>query len=386
MSGLILNLKREEMPLLEGKVGVFEVQEGCPEQCVICGANAGRYNGSMDWDDYTEISDGIAEIRRKYEIELFNRKRGYVYIFDSSNPPKYHSKEGSEERTLYNVANELYTVHKIKPSITIAGWKPGDNYMQHAMGQIVDAKKGGIRQWVKRMRSEKPPKIECDLCYSVKTVGNLARADYLKFLESLLGSTGVETVTSHADKIKEHTLDFLSQSLYARQLTENMRTLKGSGAAFSIQYIHKPESLPTEYRVFEYLFSREYVRDLFSYCEKESDTRFRPSYRGFAGLGRAHTLLGLELDSRETEKELILKKGCDPDSESPEDGFVDSVRIEHDGSISILLDDPSYISSTRIPKELFDARSEHYRRRGDSELSRKYAMLANLQGRNLLEH
>src|SRR3989338_6118727 len=220
MSKRTLNLNDEELPLLAGKIWNIDVQDGCVEQCVICGADAPKYHGSMEWDLFERICNGIAEIKESQNVNLLGDS---VAPFRRSNPVHYHSFSGGVERTLFDIVERLTNTHGKEVIVTIAGWKPGDNYMQLAMEKIVEHGRAELlhKMFQKSTDWHKHRLILTLISYSVKTAGALARADYLRFLKSLLGSTDVETVVRNSDKIRNHFSDFIEQSRYVHQLTEN---------------------------------------------------------------------------------------------------------------------------------------------------------------------
>ena len=85
------------------------------------------------------------------------------------------------------------------------------------------------------------------------------------------------------------------------------------------------------------------------------------------------------------DKAQTIEKGIDPDQYVPAGSQLVTAAIDADARLFLYQGSASNISSRPTPVRFFEARSEHYKRKGSAEESNTYVMLANLQGRNLLQ-
>jgi len=398
MTKEILNLNDDELQFLNHRIGTIELQQGCPVRCITCGNNAEQYSLNMPWGNYMKISDGILEIKAKKKIYLLQeedkiKKRPLIFLFGQSDPIYYRSFDGKKERTLWDAIEVLLNNHKVSTHLTTAGWRPGDNHMQRAAENIAHSIKHG-NEYIHFM-------------YSIKTVSQKTINEYLK-------------IQSKHDTKEKALEDFIQNSNYSHNLIENMKTFKGVKIGYSEQYLNydwlNEDINPFKYVYYSFLSSPlcsvfninadivlsepyEDIKDLFSldtiksitkYCSKQASldeikkkyNKSKFHYRAFSGIGRA-TQLGLkDLDDiginrldvnpgKERKKQVIMQ-----------DEF--SASIKADGTLRIFLGPENSLGKTLVPKPYFETRAEYYKNK-DVDKSKYFAMLANLQGKQLLD-
>lgn len=372
-----MRLSDEELQWLEKRVGVFDLQGGCPVKCLVCGADSEPFSGKyMSLEDYLTLSESIEQAREEKGIELLVEEEGYRHKGHYSIAP-FWASEPSSYRHLSEVVEDMHERHDRSTLVTTSGWKPGNNHMQRNMERIASQNHEGEEL--------------TNIFYSVKTVGALARKDWDIFLKRLFGDEDTVHIPRNIDVIRENLEDFFENSKYAAQLVANMATLDGSGVGYMIQYLEVTEGfsviLPEPYRRYEVLFSKECVKALFDWCRERSGATLKsqPEYRAFSGVGRAVTELGLKQHTVEADNYATISQGRDPEQHMviPQDRYT--VKIEHNGTLTIMMGNFGSLTTMPVPNEFFEARTAHYSRTGDIENWKLYRMLANLQGRNLLE-
>jgi hypothetical protein len=364
-----MKLSKEELKLLESKISVIDVQKGCPHQCLTCGVNAPKYKGSMSWKDFKTISDSILEAKVIRNIDLCNNDRyddiyGYMAPFWSSDPMFYRSMDGNTERTIYDIAMTFHTDHSKATLITTAGWNP-ESYIQKAAEKIVQA--------------HQDPKFTVNLMYSVKTVNPAVMRDYDEYLKRSGANIGL---------LK----DFIKDSSYVKRVTSNLMTLLPiltnpsynklnlSGLVYEPQYLDDKDILkddfPDEYSKYMSLFSK-YA--LYNICQ---DIRQKLGWRNnrerkFNGIGRAMEI-GIKKSYGVLENEEVLNNEC---KSRPNQKFY-YVMINGYGQLEIYYGVRNDLCKILVPKE-------HFQILSDKTVlpwkKKEYLLLANLQGRNLLE-
>ena len=338
-----------------GRIGTIDVQIGCPDQCILCGVNAERYNGSMPHDDYKQISESILELKTKKGIDVLSEK---VYPFNKSNPPYYHSKEW----TMHDIVTDLIVRHDKKVFITISGWTHGNNYMQKAMEKIVED------------YSDESSSL-CML-YSVKTVSEHVRREYASFMQK-------------QKSLQASDEEFIKQSRYVSRVIDNMRTLhkisvqKPSDAyknAYEFQFLNKEDidSLKPEYYEYKTLFSKEFMKKLMEHIQGAIDTReYLFKGRAFVGMGKALNIGDIKATAE--LKDYTNKIDKNLRTRFWNDKYY--VNINGRGEIEIYYGDYKSLASVLVPKEYFIAMAEKSILK---DMKNKYLMLSNLQGKSLL--
>jgi hypothetical protein len=378
-----MNLSERELHVLKGRVAYIDVQEGCPVQCFTCGFDAPRYRGSMSRSDFLFLSESIANVREKYDIDVLLPKRQGWYIepFHSSDPVYYHSREGSIEWTIYDILSTLYEHHERRIAITTAGWKGGNNYMQRAMEQFVHDRKLNKNVW---------------LTYSVKTVMPFVIKDYLSIVEQKGDPTPADS---------SRAITTLLEGDYAKRLEGNMTTLRGIQAFFWIQCVHASDlpDLPEKYKEpsLQNLFCDETVRGFFYACRKRALAGKRQRLWStddtyFDGFGRA-VQNGISLD----EHGRILLDHVDSVLHATRAAPIKKIprfysgtpniysRITPDGHMQLYLGPFAFLGSVTLTPEYFHARENLMRRMKNVKAPQltkcECQLLAGLCNRPLLE-
>ncbi|MGV8086332.1 MAG: hypothetical protein ACP5N1_01750 [Candidatus Woesearchaeota archaeon] len=346
-----LRLNDEELNWLERKLCTIDVQTGCPWQCIICGVDAPKHSGSMAWSDYIALSDSILDVKSKKNINL----KSYEGIdsFWSSDPMYYHSFDGGIERTAYDILNDLLQKHNDSIYITTAGWKSGNNYMQRAAEKIVDM----------NIKNNFNPLIY----YGVKTVSKQILKEYDSFLEK-----------SRSKKVSNS--DFIKESRYVSNFIDNARTLKNMEydyVTYMFYYIHSGDValLNKEYARYSPIFSREFMKQIYSCARSENliTTSFGSGI--FGGIGRALNIGRMSLNNDfKKNNSLVNSDKYLRDTEY-------SVHVNGLGKIEIYYGYKNSLSKVLVPKEYFNNLVNIF---GKNEDKKKYQMLANLQGKELL--
>jgi len=346
----LLRLNDEELYWLKGKLSTIDIQKGCPVQCIICGADAPMYSGSMVWSDYMLLSDSILEVREKKGISLL----GHSFTpFWSSDPIYYHSFDGNTKRTIYDIAKDITLRHKKGINITTAGWEYGNNYMQKAVEKIVEM-----------FNSEE---YNLSFCYSIKTTSKSVMHEYNLFLKK-----------SKHNYIAN--IDFIGKSHYVSNLIHNIGTLHSLEefmGIYDFQAIGNKDIklLNKEYILYSSLFSEKFMKNLHTYLTTKKVIKSDMRCRNFSGIGKALDIGKISIDDSLRENTEIINLT----SEIPSNKY--SVHISCLGNIQIYFGEDSSLSKLLVPYECFIAQAKQS---DDGEDKQTYQMLANLQGKELL--
>ena len=365
-----MKLSNEELRLLEGKIAQIDVQNGCPHQCTTCGTRAPKYKGSMPWKDFKIISDSIMETKIIKGIDLLNNERdeknfNHLVPFWASDPIYYRSMDGKKERTLYDVVMNFHNNLSKTTLITTAGWRPGDNYMQRAAEKIVEA--------------HTDPTLRVKIGYSLKTVTPNVMRDYDEYLARTGNNPWLMKNFLTESKYLSHVLDNL-RTLYPILTDPSYNKLHKSTLSYGLQWIENTDllsdSFPIEYDKYSMLFS-EYFMD---YLGKEISGKFEQigyCVQTFGGIGSA-------LDMGLTKAECLQKTEAIINTNSKRYVNTDlyHVMLNAEGRLNIYYGNRNSLEKIYVPKEHFQILSEksHMPR-----MRKKYEMLANLQGRKLLD-
>ena len=266
-------LNDEELIWLDGKIGVIDVQKGCPVQCITCGNNAPKYSGRMSWSDYMNLSDSILDVKITKNIDLFYKE---LIPFWSSDPIYYKSIDGAVEKTIFDVVKDLTFRHDKGVTFTTAGWKDGDNYMQKAIEKMVES------------YSNKKNKL-C-FTYSVKTVSRNVMSEYDLFLKN-----------SSNNKVSN--VEFILKSHYVNNLIDNAKLLKPldlfNNGIYSFQSLNTNDinNLNPEYKKYSSLFSTQFMRLLTVHLLEQECINSTYSTRTFCGIGKHLDVGQVSLDS-----------------------------------------------------------------------------------------
>ena len=358
MDKAFMKLTDEELKFLEHQIKIFDVQIGCPVQCITCGVCAPKYSGSMSWNDLTTISDSIVETRIRRNINIL-AESGPFAAFYSSEPLFYHSKDGDKEVSAYDVINKFSKDFERRLVLTTSGWTPGNNYMQKAIEQLI-ADENETGKLVSFM-------------YSLKTVSKNTIREYEKILKMYSGKD------AHAKALEE----FINDSAYSRNLQENIKTLsvlKKDSLRISLQYIDdedmKDKTFSRRFGDYSELFSEKIVERLcnqsMSNLPIETAASIIGSRRKFEGLGKAKDI-GIAASE---ENNFVEKLGYQAKKYS--------MIITGEGRLQVHYGEAGSYNSIVLSKEKFETLAEEGRRNGNKTAYNNYTIMAKLQGLNLL--
>ena len=112
------------------------LQRGCSNQCSHCAVNADAKITTMDWDNYVDLVDGIAELKNRLGFNPFRIKSDddddIVPFYDSD--PIFYKSKGHD---IYDAAKLYYEKTGTKFGITTAGWDKNNKTANSAMDKIV---------------------------------------------------------------------------------------------------------------------------------------------------------------------------------------------------------------------------------------------------------
>ncbi len=122
-------LTGEELIFTTNNFAAILLQIGCPNQCCHCGCDSQSNIKNMKWDNFTELVDGIAELKDKLKINLFRSKPDIFNQYCSVNPfhdsdPMIYRSRGSdgEIHNIYDACKYYFDKTGNKFMITTAGW------------------------------------------------------------------------------------------------------------------------------------------------------------------------------------------------------------------------------------------------------------------------
>jgi len=359
-----MSLSDEELSLLERSIQVIELQNGCPNQCIVCGHDAPPLRRHLAIDDYLTLSESIEEVRETRGIELL--KDSYIYPFLGSDPVFYP--------WLPKVVSDINKRHFRDVILNTAGWTPKNTRVQRNMEEIVEVSSDH----------------QVSMGFSIKAVSALAMQDWDKWLQRELGTLDNKIILKNTNELEEKLSDFFHTSRFAQHMVSNLNTLKDMPLYGSVQYTssQKIHELPDKYLRFSPLFSFNCAYALSDWVIHNSDIDHLEMLepRSFSGVGRAVSKLGFKPNSMTTKNIEIIKEELDTSvKDDVHNPIKRSAIINSNGSIKLYLGEASAMESSLIPKEYFEARARHYAQKPMfRDKQRIYEMLSNLQGRNLL--
>jgi len=368
-----MRLNTDELRWLEGRIGTIEVQKGCPHQCIICAVDAPKYTGSMPWKDFMTVSDSVVEAKIKKRVDLWRFGRKYeseatIDAFWSSDPINYRAMDGDKERTIYDVLMNFHRNHSKKSTLTTAGWRPSNNYMQRAANNIVDA----------HMIDDK---FGVYITYSIKTCMPKVMKEY-------------DSYAKYSRNKDSQASEFFKNSKYVKNICDNLKTLlpidsmRDRRHVFpSFQYIennHMTDALfEKSYGQYNSLFSFGFMQSLADILVFQGLVALEPdgvdknSFRSFGGVGRALNL-GLPKDINLNNYERRVSQNSS--SETMKNQY--SAIVNGHGQLQICYGEPQDVAQILVPKE-------HFQILADKAFwpwqKKEYKMLAVLQGKRLLD-
>jgi hypothetical protein len=353
-----------------GRIAAIDIQKGCPWQCVTCGIDSPTKSKNMPWKDYKTISNSILKILATKNIDVLSDER--IDPFDASDPVYYHSQDGKKERTISDIVTDITNRHLRDITITTAGWRPGKNYMQKAMEEIV-------RDYDKKHS-------QIILCYSIKTVSKSIMKDYDTYI-----SENKDTGLSRESLTKR----FIKESRYAAMVLENLKTLapiaNNRVVGFDLQAVTQEDLnlLNGEYQNYKHLFSLKSLVDLKDYLRNKwkedppRDTNGKiyptPAFGGryFSEIGGMLNIGNMPPSEKYTDNQSIIT--FKSQKTINEEAYF--AKIDCDGNINIYYGLRYNLTRILVPKEHFLILSQQWK---NKEKKEEYKMLAGLQGKNIL--
>jgi len=387
-----VNLNEEETKALDGRIAIVELQSGCPGMCLGCGGDSSKPKYHMPWERAKAISEWVERSRNDYGVDVLHESRPHnldgervdyrALIFsDSSDLVHYHDFDTQGiERTCWDIGKLFFDALQIHMFYTTAGWKPGDNFRQHAMEHDVDDHLNG-------------DKVVKQFWYNIKPFGALVRQDWDKFLKWWHPKCGLAsgTIQEYRDSINEHAQGFFGTSRYVKFVIENMETLNGADVVFSPQYMPRSDDvdlyydlLPDGVKKYEYLFSREFMSMLFDYCVLEAGIEVQQIQpREWIGVGRAPAELGIP-SVRETHWNVLMEELTSDFNLARSLRRETFARIMPNGMLNICWGMPEEPNMPPIPREHLLTLAEHYQC-DDTGLSKFFKSMADLQCRDIFD-
>lgn len=371
MSKGFMQFSDRELAQLAGRLVGIDLQSGCPHQCYGCGTDAQPFGESMDWEVFLTISRSIAETKKR-GFDLWSSFYDAT-PFRGSDPVFYHSidSEGNE-RTIWDVIQELWEVHEHKSLLATSGWTPGNTYMQRAIDKIV----------------ENPSESHLtEIHYAVKGFGSLVRADYLTFLKRngfIDDVQNIDGVVLDEEQLYDKMDDFCEHSKYAQQVISNLNSLSGFRCNPSIQYLDVDgrKNLPSKNKIFSFLFGSRFIRKLRGYVNSKLNKKTIFGERLWAGIGRAQDDLGLLQSVDLNENQFIIENpGHNYERVNPSRYHL---FIKHDCTIDLYYGKHGHYSSVLVPAEFLEKGSSPDKQ-SNQELYNRHQVLSQIQGRNILK-
>jgi len=359
-------LSEKELSLLEKSIEMIDLQEGCPNQCITCGVDAPQLRSKMSFEDYMTLSDSIEQVLEVHGIELLGNK---VYPFRASDPA-YHPR-------IADVVQDLHDRHQQMVLLTTGGWTPGNNHMQDQMELLNNRHKNDV----------------VSMTYSVKTVGNLAMADWDRWVLEQLGTLEPEVVLENNSLLQERLEDFFNSSRHVKRTASNLTTIRDLTQTHDLQFINPEDHSSAQFSPYSLLFSKTCVEAMYDWVVDHSDIgdASEKGFRNFRGIGRAISYLGMKPHLSVVGIQDYIEEGLDPSqpnqfgADYQELRFGTHTAINYNGTIQIFTADPSMLSSRILPKEFFTARAAYASRQGNNEEWEYWKTMEGLQGKNLLE-
>jgi hypothetical protein len=439
-SNIFLKLSEQELRYLEGRIESMDIVKGCRNSCIGCYVEHKNSTESVPYKDVKKIISDMKELKEKSGIDLMleNTRDGFT-VYYGSDPIYYTSKDSKgNEKTLFDVVKLFYKNHKDQTmAIMTSGWKPGYNPIQKGMEKFSGSyPKEREKVFVKEDKSaDKKEMIKISNGYSIKPFGNLIRTDYTHFLNEIFGSIfemenkdikeryglrafqlinfknkfkkDFEKNKSDFNKysksfdiskwkwfIKSNLDTFFYNSIYIKNTIDNIKTEENIITGCVLYYTENfrtrkhfgiPEALgirklKPELRKFEYMFTKDFMIKVKEKIESNLSQKMPFEYRPWFG--------SEELNQKQHKVVIHMKniENCIKANKEFDEIplYYTYVNITGDGEINILYQKgPHLIGSVPIPKKYFKNRAEHYKNI-DINLSEKYQMLYNLQGKNIL--
>jgi hypothetical protein len=327
----------------------------------------------MPWKDFMTVSDSVVEAKIKKRVDLWRFGKKYeseatIDAFWSSDPINYRAMDGDKERTIYDVLMNFHRNHSKKSTLTTAGWRPSNNYMQRAANNIVDA----------HMIDDK---FGVYITYSIKTCMPKVMKEY-------------DSYAKYSRNKDSQASEFFKNSKYVKNICDNLKTLlpidsmRDRRHVFpSFQYIennHMTDALfEKSYGQYNSLFSFGFMQSLADILVFQGLVALEPdgvdknSFRSFGGVGRALNL-GLPKDINLNNYERRVSQNSS--SETMKNQY--SAIVNGHGQLQICYGEPQDVAQILVPKE-------HFQILADKAFwpwqKKEYKMLAVLQGKRLLD-
>jgi len=389
---IIPDLPDDELNALEGRVKITSLQDGCPGQCLGCGSDAPELKNYMQWKKAKAIAEDTQWVKENRGIDILNnqeeknRKTGeslgfrVMLLSTGSDIVHYRSTDNQGiKRTCWDIGKLFFDLHGMHLFCSTAGWKPGDNFRQKAMEQIVDDHLHGDQ-------------IVKEFYYSIKPFGALFIRDIDRFFKDsgidrlMFASMGFVT---QKKCFLPHLWNFFDKSKYVRFVIENMKLLRETNTLYSVQSLGIPGTsntyfslLPPDVRQYGMFFGPEFMEMLASYCALQSQNDMeRKEHRPWHGGGRGHRDLGAVQLNPISWQSWYKRTTSDTRTEQLNRGMI-FIQIEHDGEIAVKCGEKEGMSTPSIPKQYLSGLAEHFRAT-QPKVSEQYSIFTNLQGRNI---
>ncbi len=440
-SNIFSKLSEKELRFLEGRIESMDIVKGCHNSCIGCYVEHKKTTESVPYKDIKKTFLDMKELKEKSGLDLMLKdlQSGFA-IYYGSDPVHYKSEDTKgNEKTMFDIFKLFFKYHRDKAlAIMTSGWKPGNNPIQKGMEKFSRSyPEKREKVFVKEDKAKDTKKMmKISYGYSIKPFGRQIRKDYNKFLDNLFGSVfemdyneikekfGMKSsqVMNFKNRFKEdfenHKSDFhkyskpfnvsrwkwfiksnidsfINNSTYIKNTIDNIKTEENILTSCAVYYTGDYRTrrnlgifealgvrkLKPELRKFEYLFSKEFMTKAKEKIESNLSQKIPFQYRPWFGVEelnqKQHTVVE---HMKSIEDSIKNNKEFD---EIP--FYYTYVNINGDSGINILYQKGAHlIGSVVIPKEYFKNRAEHYKNI-DVELSEKYQMLYNLQGKKLLK-
>lgn len=154
--------KTEDMALFSTNCKAILLQSGCINQCDHCYMEAVRNISTMNWQNFTELVDGMAEIVNRlgfnpfltvhdnFFAEIKNHPNAMQTFLDAD--PMYFkskdTKDGKESmHTIFDAIEYMYRKLGIKNHIITAGWDYKNHILQKGAGKLANNHHITDSQW-----------------------------------------------------------------------------------------------------------------------------------------------------------------------------------------------------------------------------------------------
>ncbi len=113
-------------------------QRGCIHQCSHCAVDSENKITTMQWDNFTALTDDISTLTKRLGYNPFHFDRT-IYFFKDNDPMMYKSKgKDGILRNIFDMAKYYYEKTGTKTIVTTAGWPVGNKTSQKAAESFVE--------------------------------------------------------------------------------------------------------------------------------------------------------------------------------------------------------------------------------------------------------